>query len=119
VHLCQDLKTAKTIIHVSTIALEEFARFKLTPRHIADEPEISRPRATAEPSKMIKAIRIIRTPRTDVNGLPLDFYNWSNDHLYPPQKAQKVTIRQTGLIDIIHAGPALKLQMPFVSAYKE
>ena len=64
---------------------------------------------------MIKAIRVIRTPRTDINGLALDFYNWSNDHYYPPQKAQKVTIRQTGLIDIIHAGPAVKLQMPFVS----
>lgn len=43
----------------------------------------------------------------------LDFYNLSNDDTYPPQKAQKITIRQTGLFDIVHAGPARKLQVPF------
>jgi hypothetical protein len=70
----------------------------------------------AEKSRTAKALDIIRAPRTDANGLALDFYNWSNDIYYPPQKAQKVTIRQTGLIDIIHAGPAVKLQVPFVSS---
>lgn len=70
----------------------------------------------SEPTRVTKALEIIRAPRIDNNGLALDFYNWSNDHYYPPQKAQKVTIRQTGLIEIIHAGPAVKLQLPFVSA---
>lgn len=81
----------------------------------ADELEYPIETIAREPSRAAKAIEIIRAPRTDDTGLALDFYNWSNDHYYPQQKAQKVTIRQTGLIEIIHAGPAVKLQMPFVS----
>ena len=82
---------------------------------LADELDVPVESVSREPTRVAKALEILRTPRTDDSGLTLDFYNWSNDHYYPPQKAQKVTIRQTGLIEIIHAGPAVKLQMPFVS----
>lgn len=71
------------------------------------------PLAAINPS--LEALRLLHRPRIDHNGYHLDFFNFSNDHLYERLQPRKVTLRQTGAIELKHAGPATKLQMPFVS----
>jgi hypothetical protein len=71
------------------------------------------PLAAINPS--LEALRLLHRPRIDHNGYHLDFFNFSNDHLYERPQPRKVTLRQTGTIELKHAGPATKLQMPFVS----
>lgn len=75
--------------------------------------EIPIPLAAINPS--LEALRLLHRPRIDHNGYHLDFFNFSNDHLYERLQPRKVTLRQTGAIELKHAGPANKLQMPFVS----
>lgn len=80
----------------------------------ADTPDESPiPLAAINPS--LEALRLLHRPRIDHNGYHLDFFNFSNDHLYERLQPRKVTLRQTGAIELKHAGPATKLQMPFVS----
>ncbi|KAI5455045.1 hypothetical protein NCC49_002318 [Naganishia albida] len=69
------------------------------------------PLAAINPS--LEALRLLHRPRIDHNGYHLDFFNFSNDHLYERLQPRKVTLRQTGAIELKHAGPATKLQMPF------
>lgn len=69
-----------------------------------------------ESKPFVEALRLLHRPRIDPNGYHLDFFNFSNDHLYERLKPRKITLRQTGTIELKHAGPATKLQMPFVSA---
>lgn len=55
--------------------------------------------------------------RTD-QGPSRDIYNLSNDHLYelPKHLGTRHRVRQTfGQLEVEHAYPALKLQLPFVS----
>lgn len=72
--------------------------------------------AIGESKPFAEALRLLHRPRIDPNGYHLDFFNFSNDHLYERLKPRKITLRQTGTIELKHAGPATKLQMPFVSA---
>jgi len=45
----------------------------------------------------------------------LDPFNLSNDHLYEHTREARFRIRQTfGMIEVVHSGPAKKLQMPWV-----
>ncbi|KAJ9126620.1 hypothetical protein QFC24_001649 [Naganishia onofrii] len=69
--------------------------------------------AIGESKPFAEALRLLHRPRIDPNGYHLDFFNFSNDHLYERLKPRKITLRQTGTIELKHAGPATKLQMPF------
>ncbi|KAJ9124157.1 hypothetical protein QFC22_000954 [Naganishia vaughanmartiniae] len=71
------------------------------------------PPASGESKPFVEALRLLHRPRIDPNGYHLDFFNFSNDHLYERLKPRKITLRQTGTIELKHAGPATKLQMPF------
>ncbi|KAJ9106197.1 hypothetical protein QFC21_001341 [Naganishia friedmannii] len=68
---------------------------------------------SGESQPFVEALRLLHRPRIDPNGYHLDFFNFSNDHLYERLKPRKITLRQTGTIELKHAGPATKLQMPF------
>lgn len=48
-------------------------------------------------------------------AVPRDRFNISNDHTYDVAKETKLVRQTFGALEVEHAYPALKLQLPFVS----
>lgn len=65
---------------------------------------------------LVEATRVIPTIQIAAREAGLDPFNLSNDRAYEVAKETKKRIRQTlGQLEVQHAYPAQKLQLPFVS----